>query len=53
LYLSPENLFKGEPEEALEHLKIARITLKGFKESFFTHRNRLEIYFAHGKEFKP
>ncbi|KAM6210848.1 LOW QUALITY PROTEIN: dynein axonemal heavy chain 11 [Sarcoramphus papa] len=53
LYLSPENLFKGETEEALEHVKIAKTIFKSFKDSFFSHRNRLESYFVCGKEFKP
>ncbi|KAM7123899.1 LOW QUALITY PROTEIN: dynein axonemal heavy chain 11 [Ciconia maguari] len=53
LYLSPENLFKGETEEALERVKIAKTALKSFKDLFFSHRNRLESYFTCGKEFKP
>ncbi|KAM9302491.1 LOW QUALITY PROTEIN: dynein axonemal heavy chain 11 [Morus bassanus] len=53
LYLSPEYLSKGETEETTEHVKIAKTTLKSFKDSFFSHRNRPESYFACGKEFKP
>lgn len=37
----------------MEHVKIAKTTLKSFKDSFFSHRDRLESYFACGKEFKP
>uniref|UniRef100_A0A8C8VJF2 Dynein axonemal heavy chain 11 n=1 Tax=Pelusios castaneus TaxID=367368 RepID=A0A8C8VJF2_9SAUR len=53
LYLSPEDLFKGETEEALEHMQIAVKILRIFKNSFFSHREKLASYFTNVKEFKP
>ncbi|CAM9221157.1 unnamed protein product [Bubo scandiacus] len=53
LYLSPEDLFKGETEEELEHVKIAKTTLKSFKDSFCSQRNRLESYFAYPRCWFP
>uniref|UniRef100_A0A7M4FBW4 Dynein axonemal heavy chain 11 n=1 Tax=Crocodylus porosus TaxID=8502 RepID=A0A7M4FBW4_CROPO len=52
-YLSPEDLLKGEAEEALEHVQIAINNVKSFKNSFVSHRKKLESYFTNGKEFKP
>uniref|UniRef100_A0A6I8PET2 Dynein axonemal heavy chain 11 n=2 Tax=Ornithorhynchus anatinus TaxID=9258 RepID=A0A6I8PET2_ORNAN len=40
-YLSPEELLKGDTEESLEHVQIAIIVLKAFKNSFFSYRKRL------------
>lgn len=48
-----KNLFKEQTEEALDHVKTAKTTLKSFKDLFFNQRNILESYFAYAKEFKP
>lgn len=52
-YLSPEDLFKEETEEALEHVQIAVNVLKSFKHSFKSHRSNLGSFYGDSNEFKP
>ncbi|KAG8443036.1 hypothetical protein GDO86_011741 [Hymenochirus boettgeri] len=51
-YLSPEDLLKGEPEEALEHIHNTLNVLQSFKNAFLTHRDNLESYYSDRKYFK-
>ncbi|KAG8573239.1 hypothetical protein GDO81_012334 [Engystomops pustulosus] len=53
LYLSPEDLFKEETEEALERVQIAVNVLRTFKHSFQSHRNNLGSFYRDSNEFKP
>ncbi|XP_040289656.1 dynein heavy chain 11, axonemal [Bufo bufo] len=53
LYLSPEDLFKEETEDALEHVQIAVNVLRTFKHSFQSHRNNLGSFYRDSNEFKP
>lgn len=53
MYLSPEDLFKEETEEALEHVQIAVNVLRTFKQSFQSHRNNLGSFYRDSNEFKP
>ncbi|KAM9308794.1 LOW QUALITY PROTEIN: dynein axonemal heavy chain 11 [Gastrophryne carolinensis] len=52
LYLSPEDLFKEETEEALEHVRIAINVLRSFKLSFQSHRSNLGSFYRDSNEFK-
>ncbi|XP_063306953.1 dynein axonemal heavy chain 11 [Pelobates fuscus] len=52
-YLSPEDLFKDEPEEALEHVQVTLNVLKSFKLSFLSHRSKLQTFYRDSREFKP
>ncbi|XP_031759446.1 dynein heavy chain 11, axonemal [Xenopus tropicalis] len=51
-YLSPEDLFKAEPEESLEHVQAALKVLQSFKHAFFTHRASLQTYYTDRTQFK-
>ncbi|MEE6466363.1 hypothetical protein FKM82_006924 [Ascaphus truei] len=51
-YLAPEDLFKEETEEALEHIQIALNVLRSFKHSFLSGRRKLGTYYRDSKEFK-
>ncbi|XP_053322781.1 dynein axonemal heavy chain 11 [Spea bombifrons] len=52
-YLSPEDLFKEETEDALEHVQVALGVLRNFKHSFLSHRSKLGTFYRDGKRFKP
>ncbi|XP_075070448.1 dynein axonemal heavy chain 11 [Mixophyes fleayi] len=52
LYLSPEDLFKEETEEALEHVQIALNVIRSFKHSFQSHRSNLGSFYRDSNEFK-
>ncbi|RXM32245.1 Dynein heavy chain 11, axonemal [Acipenser ruthenus] len=53
IYLSPEELLKGETEETLEHVQVTVNLFKAFKEAFACHRDRLSSFVPDGMEFKP
>ncbi|XP_041102237.1 dynein heavy chain 11, axonemal-like [Polyodon spathula] len=53
IYLSPEELLKGETEETLEHVQVTVNLFKAFKEAFACHRDRLPSFVPGGMEFKP
>ncbi|XP_051791984.1 LOW QUALITY PROTEIN: dynein axonemal heavy chain 11 [Erpetoichthys calabaricus] len=53
VYLSPEDLLKGEAEEMLEKVQIAVATFTAFKESFLKHREKLPSYALSGEQFRP
>ncbi|XP_027272227.1 dynein heavy chain 11, axonemal isoform X2 [Cricetulus griseus] len=52
-YLSPEDLLKGEIEDALEKVQVAIGILKTFQNSFFKSRKRLTSYFTGNTEQRP
>ncbi|CAH6779586.1 Dnah11 [Phodopus roborovskii] len=52
-YLSPEDLLKGEVEDALEKVQEAIRILKTFQDSFFKSRKRLASYFTGSTERRP
>nr|XP_060488661.1 dynein axonemal heavy chain 11 isoform X2 [Panthera onca] len=52
IYLSPEDLLKGEVEDSLEKVQVAINIFKTFKKSFFNYRKELASYFM-GNEPKP
>uniref|UniRef100_A0A8C5QHE5 Dynein axonemal heavy chain 11 n=1 Tax=Leptobrachium leishanense TaxID=445787 RepID=A0A8C5QHE5_9ANUR len=52
-YLSPEDIFKEEFEEALEHIQVTINVLRSFKEAFLGHRSKLGTFYKDGREFKP
>uniref|UniRef100_A0A667GCJ0 Dynein axonemal heavy chain 11 n=1 Tax=Lynx canadensis TaxID=61383 RepID=A0A667GCJ0_LYNCA len=52
IYLSPEDLLKGEVEDSLEKVQVAINIFKTFKKSFFNYRKELASHFM-GNEPKP
>ncbi|XP_052595155.1 dynein axonemal heavy chain 11 isoform X2 [Peromyscus californicus insignis] len=52
-YLSPEDLLKGEIEDALEKVQVAIRILKTFQNSFFKSREGLASYFTGNTEWRP
>ncbi|KAL1791277.1 dynein heavy chain 11, axonemal [Sigmodon hispidus] len=52
-YLSPEDLLKGEIEDALEKVQMAISILKTFQNSFFKSRKGLRSYFTGKNEWRP
>jgi dynein heavy chain len=48
--LEPHELFKGEVEETIDKVRKACDVLKGFKEEYEIHRQKLSTYFKDGKE---
>lgn len=49
-FLEPLELFKGEVEETIDKVRKACDVLKGFKEEYEVHRQKLSTYFTDGKE---
>ncbi|XP_038934021.1 dynein axonemal heavy chain 11 isoform X4 [Rattus norvegicus] len=52
-YLSPEDLLKGEIEDALEKVQVAIGVLRMFQNSFFKYRRGLTSYFTGDTEQRP
>uniref|UniRef100_A0A8C3LCE3 Dynein axonemal heavy chain 9 n=1 Tax=Chrysolophus pictus TaxID=9089 RepID=A0A8C3LCE3_CHRPC len=52
VYLSPEDLLKGEMEESLGKVQMVLSILNGFKEAFEDRREELHTYYKSDKEVK-
>ncbi|XP_075803650.1 dynein axonemal heavy chain 11 [Microtus pennsylvanicus] len=52
-YLSPEDLLKGEIEDALEKVQVAISILRTFQNYFFKSRKGLANYFTGNVEWRP
>nr|XP_015213314.1 PREDICTED: dynein heavy chain 11, axonemal [Lepisosteus oculatus] len=52
-YLSPEDLLKGEPEEALEQVQASLKVFRCFRETFVSCREKLAGFIRSGETFKP
>ena len=57
-YLDPENILKGEVDEAYDQVKVAVQVLLDFKRLYFEYCDKLPTYFGEGKtavlwEFRP
>ena len=44
-FLEPTELFKGEPEETLDKVKVALKIVKAFKNCYEEHKGKLATYF--------
>ena len=47
-FLEPLDLFKGEPEESLEKIKVCYGIIEAYQKSYLTHRNKVKEYFKNG-----
>lgn len=52
VYLSPEDLLKGEMEESLGKVQMVLGILNGFKEAFEERREKLHTYYEPGQEVR-
>ena len=47
-FLEPIDLFKGEPEESVEKIKVTFNTLDAYQKSYEKHRAKVKEYFKNG-----
>ena len=47
-YLEPIDLFKGEPEESLDKIKLCYGVIASYQKSYQTHRAKVKDYFKNG-----
>jgi dynein heavy chain len=47
-FLEPLDLFKGEPEESVEKIRICFNSLDAYKNSYETHKAKVKSYFKNG-----
>lgn len=52
VYLSPEDLLKGEMEESMGKVQMVLSVLNGFKETFEDRREELHTYYKPDQEVK-
>ena len=51
-FIDPHEVFKGEVEETIDKVRKACDVLRGFKEAYEDHRQKLPSYFPEGTEVK-
>ena len=49
-YLEPLDLFKREPEESIEKIKVCYKILREYEKSYKTHREKVLTYFKNGMQ---
>jgi dynein heavy chain len=47
-FLEPIDLFKGEPEESIEKIKLCFSTLESYEKAYETHKEKVSTYFQNG-----
>jgi len=47
-FLEPLDLFKGEPEESLDKIKVCYGIIEAYQKSYSTHKSKVKEYFKNG-----